>query len=52
MTFTGKKVETLVKQMVSGRTVSSGAALANPESLEFFRRFAEEQDQTTTRSKI
>jgi acetoacetyl-CoA synthetase len=35
-TINGKKVEIAVKQIIHGKTVKNKAALANPESLEFF----------------
>jgi acetoacetyl-CoA synthetase len=35
-TTNGKKVEIAVKQIIHGKVVKNKAALANPESLEFF----------------
>jgi acetoacetyl-CoA synthetase len=39
-TINGKKVELPVKQIVSGHRVKASSTLANPESLEFYYRFA------------
>ena len=38
-TINGKKVETPVKQMVSGKDVKASATVQNPDALEYFRRF-------------
>jgi acetoacetyl-CoA synthetase len=39
-TINGKKVELPVKQIVSGHTVKPSSTLANPESLNFYYKFA------------
>jgi acetoacetyl-CoA synthetase len=39
VTINGKKVEVAVKQIVSGRDVEASATVANPGSLELFKRF-------------
>ena len=41
VTINGKKVETPVKQMISGKDVKASATVQNPEALEYFRRFRE-----------
>lgn len=38
-TINGKKIEVAVKQIVSGRDITPSGAVANPESLEFYKRF-------------
>ena len=38
-TINGKKVETPVKQVMSGRDVKASATVQNPDALEYFRRF-------------
>ena len=40
-TVNGKKVELPVKQIVSGKQIQASSTLLNPESLEFYYRFAE-----------
>lgn len=40
-TINGKKIETPVKQMISGKDVKASATVLNPEALEYFRRFRE-----------
>ncbi|KAF5613643.1 acetoacetate ligase [Fusarium tjaetaba] len=40
ITRNGKKAEVIVKQIVSGQTITSASGLANPESLEAFKKFA------------
>ncbi|KAF2396768.1 acetoacetate-CoA ligase [Trichodelitschia bisporula] len=40
VTSNGKKVETAVKQILCGMEVKIGAAVANPECLEWYREFA------------
>ena len=40
-TINGKKIELAVKHIVSGRHVEPSGAVANPESLQFYERFAE-----------
>ncbi|KAK2605115.1 hypothetical protein N8I77_007985 [Diaporthe amygdali] len=41
-TGNGKKIEVAVKQILSGMEVKTNASVANPEALEWFRRWAEE----------
>lgn len=41
-TANGKKIEVAVKQILSGLPVRTNASVANPEALEWFRRWAEE----------
>lgn len=38
-TINGKKVETPVKQMISGKDVKASATVQNPEALQYFKRF-------------
>lgn len=38
-TINGKKVETPVKQLMSGKDVKASATVQNPDALEYFRRF-------------
>ena len=39
VTINGKKVEIAVKQMLSGKDVTISATVANPEAIEYFKRF-------------
>jgi acetoacetyl-CoA synthetase len=39
VTINGKKVEVAVKQIISGKDVEASATVANPGSLEGFKRF-------------
>jgi acetoacetyl-CoA synthetase len=39
VTINGKKVEVAVKQIISGKDVEASATVANPGSLELFKRF-------------
>lgn len=49
-TINGKKVETPVKQLMSGRDVKASATVQNPDALEFFRRFRDiEREPRETR---
>lgn len=38
-TINGKKVETPVKQLMSGKDVKASATVQNPDALGYFRRF-------------
>ena len=38
------RIEVAVKQIVSGMDVKTNASVANPEALEWFKRWAEEHD--------
>jgi acetoacetyl-CoA synthetase len=38
-TINGKKVEIAVKRIINGQDIKNRDALANPESLEYFRQF-------------
>jgi acetoacetyl-CoA synthetase len=38
-TINGKKVETPVKQIMSGKDVKASATVQNPEALQYFKRF-------------
>lgn len=38
-TINGKKVETPVKQLMSGKDVKASATVQNPDALEYFKRF-------------
>jgi acetoacetyl-CoA synthetase len=40
-TINGKKVETPVKQMISGKDIQASATVQNPEALQYFKRFRE-----------
>jgi acetoacetyl-CoA synthetase len=44
VTINGKKVELPVKQIVSGHVVKPSSTLANPESLNFYYKFAKLED--------
>jgi acetoacetyl-CoA synthetase len=44
MTINGKKVELPVKQIVSGNRVKPSGTLANPQSLEYYYQFAEDEN--------
>lgn len=39
VTINGKKVEIAVKQVLSGKEVVPSATVANPEVIEYFKRF-------------
>jgi acetoacetyl-CoA synthetase len=39
VTINGKKVETAVKQMLSGKDVKASNTVQNPETIGYFRRF-------------
>jgi acetoacetyl-CoA synthetase len=39
VTINGKKVEVSVKQIIGGKDVEASATVANPGSLELFKRF-------------
>ena len=39
VTINGKKVETVVKQTISGKNVKPSNTVMNPESIEYFKRF-------------
>ncbi|KKA27888.1 hypothetical protein TD95_004273 [Thielaviopsis punctulata] len=41
-TMNGKKIEVAVKHILSGREVVTNASVANPEALEWFRKWAKE----------
>ncbi|EEH23201.2 acetoacetate-CoA ligase [Paracoccidioides brasiliensis Pb03] len=47
-----KKVELPVKQIVSGKVIKPSGTLANPESLNFYYRFAEVEKLVNQRSKL
>ena len=38
-TINGKKVETPVKQVISGKDIKASATVQNPEALEYFKKF-------------
>jgi acetoacetyl-CoA synthetase len=38
-TINGKKVETPVKQVISGKDVKASATVQNPETLQYFKRY-------------
>ena len=40
-TINGKKVETPVKQVISGKDIKASATVQNPEALAYFKRFRE-----------
>lgn len=44
-TINGKKVETPVKKVISGKDVEASATVQNPESLQYFRRFREMESE-------
>lgn len=39
MTINGKRVETIIKKIISGKDVQPSATVANPQSVEYFKRF-------------
>ena len=41
VTVNGKKVEIAVKKLISGRNMEISSTVANPECLEYYRRFKE-----------
>ena len=43
-TVNGKKVELPVKQIVCGRVIKPSGTLLNPESLEYYYRFAKVEE--------
>ncbi|KIW58592.1 hypothetical protein PV05_03097 [Exophiala xenobiotica] len=43
-TVNGKKVELSVKQIVSGEIVKPSGTLANPQSLQYYYRFAKDEN--------
>lgn len=44
VTFNQKKVELPVKQIVSGKTVKPSPTIANPGSLQYYYRFAKDEN--------
>lgn len=55
----GKKVELPIKQIVSGKIIKPSGTLANPQSLQFYYKFAkveevleEMRQEKTTKSKL
>lgn len=52
MTVNGKKVELIVKKIVSGWTVKPNETLANPDSLEYFYRFVDIEGLTQGLGKL
>jgi acetoacetyl-CoA synthetase len=47
-----KKVELPVKQIVSGRIIKPSGTLLNPESLDYYYRFAKVEELVAARSKL
>ncbi|EAQ90514.1 hypothetical protein CHGG_02449 [Chaetomium globosum CBS 148.51] len=47
-----KKVELPVKQIVSGRTIKASGTLANPQSLEYYYRFAKVEELVGPKEKL
>jgi acetoacetyl-CoA synthetase len=47
-----KKVELPVKQIISGKIVKPSGTLLNPESLDYYYRFAKIEDLVAPRSKL
>ncbi len=43
-TVNGKKVELPVKQIVSGKVIKPSGTLLNPQSLDYFYRFAKDEN--------
>ncbi|KAK6386175.1 hypothetical protein LTS17_001750 [Exophiala oligosperma] len=39
MTINGKRVETIIKKIISGKDVQPSATVTNPQSVEYFKRF-------------
>ncbi|PYI14766.1 acetoacetate-CoA ligase [Aspergillus violaceofuscus CBS 115571] len=51
-TVNGKKVELPVKQIVSGRIIKPSGTLLNPQSLEYYYRFAKDEALESRSSKL
>lgn len=47
-----KKVELPVKQIVSGHTIKPSGTLANPQSLDYYYRFARVEELLGPREKL
>lgn len=47
-----KKVELPVKQIVSGQTIKPSGTLANPQSLDFYYRFAKVEELVGPKGKL
>lgn len=47
VTFNQKKVELPVKQIVSGKVIKASPTIANPGSLDYYYRFAKDENLTT-----
>lgn len=47
-----KKVELPVKQIVSGNVIKASGTLLNPESLEYYYRFAKIEELVDPKSKL
>jgi acetoacetyl-CoA synthetase len=47
-----KKVELPVKQIVSGRIIKPSGTLLNPESLEYYYKFAKVEELVDIKSKL
>ena len=47
-----KKVELPVKQIVSGKVIKPSGTLLNPESLDFYYKFAKIEEMIDPKSKL
>jgi acetoacetyl-CoA synthetase len=47
-----KKVELPVKKIVSGQKVTASGTLLNPQSLEYYYKFAKVEEQIGVKSKL
>jgi acetoacetyl-CoA synthetase len=52
MTVNGKKTELPVKRIVSGETVTPSSTIINPNSLGWYKKFADLEDTQESRSKL
>ena len=47
-----KKVELPVKQIVSGKTIKASGTLLNPQSLDYYYKFAKVEDIVDSQQKL
>jgi acetoacetyl-CoA synthetase len=52
MTVNLKKVELPVKQIVSGKVIKASGTLLNPQSLDYYYRFARVEELAESKSKL
>lgn len=51
-TVNGKKVELPVKQIISGKIIKPSGTLLNPQSLDYYYRFAKVEELVDVKSKL